>query len=762
MGSALDSIIPAIVEARESVLDKTAGPGMAHWGYPLWCLPAEKLAVIATVSLMNFADRPETTMETIAKTLGSYVEQEYQFEKLKTDHRKLYDVVSRKIKNWTARQVSYMRKKVALVERPWPLRTRYWVGAKLAEIVLDNCDLFDYVRFTRKRWGRPQRMTKLVMQGQVREELEEQHSNCEILRPYYLPMVRPPNRWAPDAKGGFLYHRYPLVKPQNLTDSPVDHPTPGPKVFTAINAVQDTGWRVNRRVYDVMAQVWKAGGDWAGLPSKNPKPLPAKPEDIDENEEARTEYKVKARMVYDNNARTIAKRKATLNKMRTAAAYVDQEEFFFPWQFDYRGRMYPVAGDLHPQSDDVARGLLEFSYGKPLGDDGMRWLKIKLANHFGQDKLSYDQREQWADERMQLVIRSAEDPLGHKWWADADDPWQALATIIELSEADGDDFISYLPVNMDGTCNGLQHFAAMCLDPVAAAAVNLLASDIPSDVYDQVAQRVIALVDEDRQRIPIDAAIRSGTDSRGKATYWPTPHPCHQWHGRIDRYTVKRATMTLPYGVTLEGMASQFVTDGHTKGMVKPRSCAVYLRDLTWKALEETVLSAQSVMGWLKGIASATAKQGHALRWTTPCGFPVVQEALEYRQTAIYTLLQRIHIRAANDDGKISVHRQRRCMPPNFVHSLDASHLMDTVCDALKRGVTSFNMVHDSFGTHACDVSKLAAALRYTFVHMYTMTDILTEYRDDWMAETGITLDEPPERGELDLFQVLHSPYFFA
>jgi DNA-directed RNA polymerase len=32
---------------------------------------------------------------------------------------------------------------------------------------------------------------------------------------------------------------------------------------------------------------------------------------------------------------------------------------------------------------DINRGLLEFAEGKPLGNDGLYWLKVHLANKIG-------------------------------------------------------------------------------------------------------------------------------------------------------------------------------------------------------------------------------------------------------------------------------------------------------------------------------------------------------------------------------------------
>lgn len=769
----IGSVVPAasamIKRERESVLDKMgAGRGVAHWGYPLWSLDPDKLAVLALVTMINLCDA-SSGMAIICRRLGSIVEQEYRFEQFKTEHRKMYDVVSKRIKNWTPRQVRYMRNKVDLVERPWPLRVRHWVGFKLIECVLATSDVFIHrmIHITDK--GRRKKRYLLEMRADIRAELETQHTNCEVLHPWYLPMLTPPNDWAPGEQGGYRYHRYPMVKPQNLLENPEEEREHGPIVYEAINALQVTGWRINRRVHEVMSAVWAAGGGYAGIPTSNPR-VPANevpiPDDCDD--ESLTQFKLARKLIHDDNARTIGKRKATLSKLRTSDRFSKYDEFFFPFQYDYRGRIYPVSTDLHPQSDDIARGLLEFSVGKPLGEDGLEWLMIRLANCFGIDKCSFKDRVDWVIDHATDVCLCAGDPLDFKWWTEADDPWQALATMFELwpilvdqmqEQVSGNrlkdhrEFVSHLPGTADGTCNGLQHFAAMCLDPVAAKQVSLVPADKPDRIYTFVAERVYKRIEEDVQRIPDSEP----TDKEGN----PVAHPAFEWlmSGVSDK-TVKRATMTLAYGVTPSGMQDQFVTDGWTEGMDRPRSAACYLRDVTWEVLGEIVTSAREIMDWLKDIARITSKKGHKLTWTSPAGFNMVQESLRTKDTAIYTLIQRVHMYIA-EPGKISPYRQQLCMPPNFVHDMDAAHMMLTVDECVKRGVTSLNMIHDSYGTHFADMDTLHSALRYRFVRMYH-TDWLRQYWKEWSKATGLDLPEPPSRGDFDLIQVIDSLYFFG
>lgn len=83
----------------------------------------------------------------------------------------------------------------------------------------------------------------------------------------------------------------------------------------------------------------------------------------------------------------------------------------------------------------------------------------------------------------------------------AEDPWQCLATCIDLASALRADvpieYESRLPIHQDGTCNGLQHYAALGGDLKGAHQVNLDGGDRPSDVYSGVAAMANEVIDKD-------------------------------------------------------------------------------------------------------------------------------------------------------------------------------------------------------------------------------------------------------------------------
>src|SRR3546814_17064020 len=63
------------------------------------------------------------------------------------------------------------------------------------------------------------------------------------------------------------------------------------------------------------------------------------------------------------------------------------------------------------------------------------------------------------------------------------------------SDVCSSDLVSRIPVALDGSCSGLQHFSAMLRDEEGGAAVNLLPAERPQDVYKGVVVRAQEMAD---------------------------------------------------------------------------------------------------------------------------------------------------------------------------------------------------------------------------------------------------------------------------
>jgi DNA-directed RNA polymerase len=62
--------------------------------------------------------------------------------------------------------------------------------------------------------------------------------------------------------------------------------------------------------------------------------------------------------------------------------------------------------------------------------------------------------------------------------------------------------------------------------------------------------------------------------------------------------------------------------------------------------------------------------------------------------------------------------KQRQGIAPNFVHSMDATHMLMTGSECVAEGIT-FASVHDSFWSHASNIDRMSVILREQFVKLY-------------------------------------------
>jgi DNA-directed RNA polymerase, mitochondrial len=132
-----------------------------------------------------------------------------------------------------------------------------------------------------------------------------------------------------------------------------------------------------------------------------------------------------------------------------------------------------------------------------------------------------------------------------------------------------------------------------------------------------------------------------------------------------------------------------------------------YLAKLTLLSLGDLFSSADEIMNWLGDAAGAVGSQGHVMSWITPLGLPVMQPYRKQLGHTVRTILQSITLSFNDEALPVSRHKQRTAFPPNYVHSLDSTHMMMTSLRMKERRLY-FTAVHDSFWTHACDVDVMS------------------------------------------------------
>jgi len=98
---------------------------------------------------------------------------------------------------------------------------------------------------------------------------------------------------------------------------------------------------------------------------------------------------------------------------------------------------------------------------------------------------------------------------------------------------------------------------------------------------------------------------------------------------------------------------------------------------------------------------------------------PVVQPYRTSKAKTINTYLQRLSLSEPHQSDPVSKRKQLQGFPPNFIHSLDATHMLLSAlrCDELG---LAFAAVHDSFWTHASDIEVMNGVLRDSFIRIHS------------------------------------------
>lgn len=594
------------------------------------------------------------------------------------------------------------------------------------------------------------------------------------MSPYELPMVCPPRPWISGRNGV-----YPLSTPpfQRLAETRVGQDVlmenllsvSAEQLYPTLDALNQLGsvpWKINNAVLDVVCEVFNSGGsEQLAIPAPPSAALPEPPMPSDMSLADRLKITKERSAIRQKNAEMYSLWCDTLYKLCIAHEFRDRI-FWLPHNMDFRGRVYPVCPHLQHMSNDMARSILIFAKGEKLGPNGLDWLKLHTINLIGEmSRQSLKARLAHANEMLPKILDSAERPLsGEKWWLNSECPWQTLAACKEIAAAissgDPANYVSHFPVHQDGSCNGLQHYAAMGRDTLGAQSVNLVDSDVPSDVYSCVAESV------EKQR------ARDAANGHVLA---------QSLEGFIIRKVVKQTVMTTVYGVTNYG--AQLQIEGQLKALKYPTdrvpSAAVYISRLIFQSLGEMFQTSRKTMEWLTECASGIVKlKNMPVRWVTPLGLPVVQPYFKKNFAKVDSLelpdkewiepsLYRIPI----------LQKQRNAFSPNFVHSLDSCHMILTGLHCEQANIT-FVSVHDCYWVHAKNVSMMSKICREQFValHSQPILEDLSKFlietyaaKDDAEGVKGVEerrlqrlFANVPPKGNFDLNLVLRSKYFFS
>ncbi|KAF9546254.1 DNA/RNA polymerase [Agrocybe pediades] len=637
---------------------------------------------------------------------------------------------------------------------PWSQALRVRIGSILVSLLIEVADIVQEMVDPRTNeilserhpafyqsyeYVRGQKLGVLKLHEQVLQRLAKD-SLDKTIHPRHLPMLVKPRPWTDYNQGGYLYSKSYAMRFKDSHEQQVhlrEATAAGnvELVFAGLDVLGSTPWKVNKDIFETVTKVWNTGERMGKIPpAVYDQPEPVMSEESAKDLMARSHHMQRHKAWTQHKNNNHSDRCSVNYKIEIARAFL-HDTLYLPHNLDFRGRAYPLPPHLNHMGDDLSRSLLLFDEAKPLGVRGMRWLKIHAANLYGYDKANFDDRVAWTEKHLDKMIEAATNPLeGEKWWLAADEPWQFLATCIEMKKAheleDPTTYCSSLPVHQDGTCNGLQHYAALGGDAEGAAQVNLAAADKPSDVYTYISHKVQKTVAEDAAKGVEVAQLLVNN---------------------ISRKVVKQTVMTTVYGVTFVGAREQIEKQLKDRTDVPEEKCwgaASYLAKVLLATIGDTFKGAKDIQNWLNLCARLISKsipedrlalerdeagnkvstlkrmnikkqQMTSVVWTTALGLPIVQPYRKAARKQVQTAIQSVFISDPRAPSEVNAAKQASAFPPNFIHSLDATHMLLTALECRNKGLT-FASIHDSYWTHACDVDTMSAVIRDTFIALHS------------------------------------------
>ena len=561
---------------------------------------------------------------------------------------------------------------------------------------------------------------------------------------------------------------------------------PNEQFVRAMNKLQRTGWRINDRVFEALLE---ADGFTSNKKEKN------KAKDL-----KRVSKLIEWKFI-----------KAKGNLMKDKILY----QFL---SADYRGRLYYDEPFLNFQGSDLSRGILMFEDPKLLTEDDTYWLAIHTAASYNEsydidsipewvsqdyksyledeglesisvDKMSLDDRVEWTQQNISKILKHGEEC---SFDYDAEKKVAFLAACVEwydYSTCDGD-YYSCLPIPIDGSNNGWQHLGAISKDPKTGELVGLVPAAIQKDFYVQTAKELINQTTDERlmeilSSMPMKK-IRKGISKRGSMT-----RAYSAGAGKIADnmfFDCKVEDYHEEYGITKEDCKklARLLINAINTVCPGPLDTMKYLQELAafeigkrgvdlklvanLKELRRIDDPSSEQLEKISELSNILAEQedeivygngSSKITWRTPSGFDVSYQSRQMHNVRCLGTIsgyRRVNHVVQVPSEKPDMRGFMCGISPNFIHSLDASH-MAMVIDEWDG---TFGAVHDSFSTHACDVDKLLSLTKAKFIEMYDV-DNFYDYIEDQLITNKTDLDvDQPDRGSLKIREIEDSDYFFA
>ncbi len=573
------------------------------------------------------------------------------------------------------------------------------------------------------------------------------------LRPVKLPMMVPPKPWTGHHEGGYLtietqftpvpWEEYNMVMEQAM-----------PCVMDSVNILQAQCFIQDIEVTQFKRQVWESGHGFGKMPSKT---RLVAPKDQD--------YKIrglgpsaywKALWKYKSDARQNSTRSQIISGLALTEQFSKTGHLYFVNKQDHRGRIYTYGGQMHPQSGDHWRAMLQMKEMSLMkgNEAAFAW---SLGEAYGIER-NEKARMDFLHEERGGIRAAGNDPMAQlefldrakepfrftqlcmDWACFQDNPWYKTGTIHWL----------------DQTCSGWGHVACLTGDGELSQYTNVTGSR-PADLYVGIGLLVDRYIESKLKMTDVDGRQRQYLE-------WWHEHP-------VPRSLHKKMFMPVIYNrsfLSLKATVKEYLRDEVKDFLTDEGFRVTDLAQVFASAAHQTIKSGFPQIGnlsrWLGHIGELQIKQNIRPHWITPNGLMIqsYSNVTERDYIDLRVANRSVRVEQRDQNKKVfNVQRTKRKMVPDYVHSMDAAFLQRFVCHWHDTYGHPLSTVHDCFGTTLDHVVTMRKELNDQWARFYSV-DHLQRHKKASEAVLQREVPAPPVLETLDRERVGENPYLFC
>lgn len=440
------------------------------------------------------------------------------------------------------------------------------------------------------------------------------------------------------------------------------------------------------------------------------------------------------------------------NILSIAETYSKVDKIYFPVRLDQRTRIYCKTDYLDYQKNDLAKGLISFANPGTITKydiEIIKYFKAYGANMFGNnlDKKSINYRVKWVDDNADKILAFE--------FNDIVDSAESKVCFISFCfefkrftdfwvNKDQSVFYTYLPIQLDASCNGYQHLALLTNENYLFNKLNLDVSthdDDPDDFYTYILNKTNDYIENMILQLT-ELNIKNNKQDKNLISFNKLKSVS------FDRSIIKKTVMTESYSAGIPKLVNNIllnITPHYNKGKTeyytyKDLDIKLYREDIvTFVTTMKKVIKVESpkiqeLSKYLNAIVSICTKLSIPIPWNLPSGAIINESYLVEKEQSItaFSFIKSRYTFKKYLKEEYDLDKQRRAIRPNLIHSLDGTTIA-MLYNSMKH--IDIYTVHDCFAVTANNVPYLIKILKMVYIKLYSSNSYLLEF-DSFVRET--------------------------